>query len=132
MHTKIYNAISKNGSIPCWVHFNAYQNIIYIAIIGSSTFCMLRVMKYIIKKICDSFPDDPNHNRGWNGISDYEFEKIEQKGMTFDHVFGYSIPLFSSLLKKEGRRKGELIAKIVIKSHAFLLDRLKYDAFLSL
>ena len=30
-------------------------------------------------------------------------KKIEQKGMTFDHDFGY----FSSLLKKEGRRKGE-------------------------
>ena len=32
---------------------------------------------------------------------------IEQKGMTFDYDFGYSFPLFSSLLKKEGRRKGE-------------------------
>ena len=27
------------------------------------------------------------------------------KGMTFDHDFGYSFPLFPSLLKKEGRRK---------------------------
>jgi hypothetical protein len=42
--------------------------------------------------------------------------------MTFDHDFGYSLPLFSSLLKKEGRRKGEGIAKIMIKSHAFLLN----------
>ena len=32
--------------------------------------------------------------------------------------------LFPSLLKKEERRKGKLIAKIVIKRHAFLLDRL--------
>ena len=32
---------------------------------------------------------------------------IEQKGMTFDHDFGYSFPLSSSLLKKERRRKGE-------------------------
>ena len=48
---------------------------------------------------------------------------IEQKCMTFDHDFGYSFPLFSSLLKKEGRRKGEWIAKIVIKSNAFLLDQ---------
>ena len=32
---------------------------------------------------------------------------IEQKGMTFDHDFVYTIPLFSSLLKKEGKRKGE-------------------------
>ena len=31
----------------------------------------------------------------------------QQKGMTFDHDFGYSFHLFSSLLKKEGRRKGE-------------------------
>ena len=30
---------------------------------------------------------------------------IEQKGMTFDHYFGYSFPLFSSLLNKEGREK---------------------------
>jgi hypothetical protein len=32
---------------------------------------------------------------------------IEQKGMTFDHVIGYSLPIFSSFLKKDGRRKGE-------------------------
>jgi len=25
--------------------------------------------------------------------------------MTFDYDFGYSFPLFSSLIKKEGRRK---------------------------
>ena len=46
---------------------------------------------------------------------------IEQKGMTFDYDFVFFF-LFSSLLKKEGRRKAEWIAKIVIKSHAFLLD----------
>ena len=49
---------------------------------------------------------------------------IEQKGMIIYHDFGYSFSLFTSLLKKEGRRKGEWIAKIVIKSHAFLLDRI--------
>ena len=49
---------------------------------------------------------------------------IEQKGMTFDHDFGYSFILFSSLLKKEERRKGEWTAKLVIKSHAFLLDQI--------
>jgi hypothetical protein len=31
----------------------------------------------------------------------------ELKGMTFDHDFGYSFPLFSSFLKKRGKRKGE-------------------------
>ena len=46
---------------------------------------------------------------------------IQQKGMTFDHDFGYLFHLFSSLLKKEGRRK-KWIAKIMIKSHSFLLD----------
>ena len=43
-------------------------------------------------------------------------------GMSFDQDFRYSFPLFFSLLKKEGRRKGEWIAKIGIKTHAFLLD----------
>jgi hypothetical protein len=42
--------------------------------------------------------------------------------MTFDHDYGCSFPLFSSLLRKEGTRKGEGITKIVIKRHAFLLD----------
>ena len=37
--------------------------------------------------------------------------------MTFDHDFGYSILLLSSLLQKTEK------AKIVIKSHAFLLDQ---------
>ena len=52
-------------------------------------------------------------------------KKIEQKGMTFDHDFGYSFPLSFSLLKKEGREKKNEVAKIMIKSHAFLLDRSK-------
>ena len=35
------------------------------------------------------------------------YKMIEQKGMTFDHEFVYYFPLFSFLLKKVGRRKGE-------------------------
>ena len=47
---------------------------------------------------------------------------IEQKGMTFDQDFVYSFPLFSSLLKKEGIRIREWIAKIDWSSRkAFLL-----------
>ena len=38
-------------------------------------------------------------------------EGTKLKGFTFDHDFGYSFTLFSSLLKKEGRRKGECISK---------------------
>ena len=44
---------------------------------------------------------------------------IEQKGITFDHDFDYSFPLFSSLLN--GDKENEL-AKVVIKGYAFLLD----------
>ena len=48
---------------------------------------------------------------------------IAHKGTTYNYDFGYSFPLFSSLLKKkEGRKKGEWIAKIMILSHVFLLD----------
>jgi hypothetical protein len=32
-------------------------------------------------------------------------QMIEQKGITFDQHFGYSFPLFSSLLKKRGKKK---------------------------
>ena len=39
--------------------------------------------------------------------------------MTFDHDFGYSF----MVLKKEGREKKNKVAKIVIKSHAFLLNK---------
>ena len=39
---------------------------------------------------------------------------IDQKDITFDHDFGYSFPLFSSLLIKEGRKKNNEEAKIVI------------------
>ena len=31
--------------------------------------------------------------------------RIEQKGMTLDHDFGYSIPVFSFLLKKIEKKK---------------------------
>ena len=47
---------------------------------------------------------------------------IEQKGMTFDHDFGYSFPpLFPSKKKRDEKKENEL-AKIVIKNYAFLLD----------
>ena len=60
-------------------------------------------------------------NRGIRGRrQNKSLFRIEQKGKTFDQDFGYSFPLFYSLLKKERRRKGECIAKI--KSHDFLLD----------
>ena len=36
------------------------------------------------------------------------------KGMTFNHNFGYSFPLFSSLLKKWEEEKKNELAKIVI------------------
>jgi hypothetical protein len=36
-----------------------------------------------------------------------KLKKTGLKGMNFDHDFVYSFPLFSSLLEKEGRRKGE-------------------------
>ena len=41
------------------------------------------------------------------------------KGMNFDYDFGYSFPLFSSLLKKEGKRKNNELAKLLIKVYAF-------------
>ena len=52
----------------------------------------------------------------------YIWTWIEQKGMTFDHYFGYSFPLYSSLLRKREEEKDEL-SKIVNKGHAFLLDK---------
>ena len=52
--------------------------------------------------------------------------KIEQKGLTFDHDFGYPFPLFSSLLKNREEEKENKVAKIVIKSHVFLLDQIKW------
>jgi hypothetical protein len=42
--------------------------------------------------------------------------------MTFDQDFGYSFPLLSPLLKKEGKEMENELAKIVIKVHAFLLN----------
>ena len=56
----------------------------------------------------------------------FNISKIKQKGITFDHDFGYSLPIFSSFPKKKGKRKGEWIAQIMIKSHAFLLDLQKF------
>ena len=37
----------------------------------------------------------------------YGYLATKLKGMTFDHDFSYYFLLFSSLFKKEGRRKGE-------------------------
>ena len=56
------------------------------------------------------------------GVIDHIMDSIEQKGMTFDHDFGYLFEFFSSLLKKRKEEK-ENNAKIVIKSHAFPLDQ---------
>ena len=45
----------------------------------------------------------------------------KKKGMTFDHDFGYSFPLFPPR-KREEEKENE-VAKIVIKSNAFLFDQ---------
>ena len=52
---------------------------------------------------------------------------IEQKGMTFDDDFGYSLPpfLFAPKKKREEEKENE-VAKIVFKSNAFLLDQWGY------
>ena len=36
---------------------------------------------------------------------------IEQKGVTFNHDFGHSFPLFSSLLKKSWKKKRRMCSK---------------------
>ena len=41
----------------------------------------------------------------------YYYLQITQIGMTFDHDFGYSFPLFPFLPKKEERRKREWFSK---------------------
>ena len=51
--------------------------------------------------------------------------RIEQKGLTFDHDFCYSFSFSFPLIFKEGRKKGKKITKVVVKSHAFLLDHLR-------
>ena len=43
--------------------------------------------------------------------------------MTQNHNFCYLFSFYSSLCFKEGREKGKRISKVVILSHAFLLDR---------
>ena len=42
---------------------------------------------------------------GINSKNGGKLFRIEQKGITFDHDFGYSFPHFSSLLKKDERKK---------------------------
>ena len=44
------------------------------------------------------------------------------KGMNFDHDFGYSFPLFSSLQKKREEKKENELEKIMIKTYAFQTD----------
>ena len=61
----------------------------------------------------------------YNNLHSLYYKGIEQKGMTFDHDFGYSFHLSSSLLKKREEEKENKLAKILIKSHAFLLDHYK-------
>ena len=40
------------------------------------------------------------------------FYMIEQKGMTFDHNFGYSFPLFSFLLKQREKENENELQKL--------------------
>ena len=54
------------------------------------------------------------------------FGSIGQKGMTFDHKFGYPFPLFFFLKNKREEEKENEIVKIVFKSHAFLPDLLAH------
>ena len=49
-------------------------------------------------------------------------KKMEQKGMISDHDFRYSFSFSPFLFFYEEREKGKRITKVVVKSHAFLLD----------
>ena len=40
-----------------------------------------------------------------NNFTTWTYDKIKQKGMSFDHDFGYSLPLFSFFLKKREEEK---------------------------
>ena len=55
-----------------------------------------------------------------------KLDMIEQKGMTFDHDFGYFFPFSLPPYKKRKREKVNELAKIMIKGHAFLLDHWIY------
>ena len=69
-------------------------------------FC--RIIQFSVKANCFS----PRSNQE-KGIA------IDQKGMTFDYDFWLFSSPFLFPPKKAGRRK----AKIVLKSHAFILDQ---------
>ena len=51
---------------------------------------------------------------------DFTLDRAER--LDLNHDFGHSFPSFLFSSKKKRRRKGKRIAKIVILSHAFLLD----------
>ena len=48
---------------------------------------------------------------------EYTASWIEQKGMAFDHDFGYSYTLCSYLLKKEGRKKRRMNSKVYSRTY---------------
>ena len=55
--------------------------------------------------------------------------RIEQKGITFDHDLVIRSPfLLHSFLGGKRKGGGGGITKVVVKSHAFLLDRCIADA----
>ena len=63
--------------------------------------CKVRLLVWALLTVSDR----PSLSTAYN--KKIPIKSIEQKGMAFDHNFGYSFPLFSFLLKKEGIRKGE-------------------------
>ena len=74
-----------------------YKKYGYKTRIGENS-CILQIVQFHTSFVS---PSTHKHNKTQTS------KRIEQKGMTFDNDFGYSFPLFSSLLKKEGGRKGE-------------------------
>ena len=56
------------------------------------------------------------NNKGWFTIRTiiHYILGSSRKALFFYHDFGYSFPLFSSLVIKERRRKGECITKVVV------------------
>ena len=55
-------------------------------------------------------------------------DKSLDRAERLDWKRDFSFPLFYSLQKKEGGRKGERMAKIVILSQSFLLDQTLYSS----
>ena len=114
LYCSLYSYCFQYFLLYLW-YLSAYLDIYSLIIISEPTYLLERGIIYCfqdsIKRFIYKNIIIKEHKFLYILKKNYVIPSIEQKGMTFDHDFGYTFPVFSSLLKRRELEKEKELEK---------------------